>query len=182
MNYSIIRHVTGLTMILVAVLMLPSCAVSLIYGESVFPLAISAAISAGCGLAIKPRKLKDELFFTKEGFVTVALCWIVISIMGGLPFLFSGAIANPIDAMFEAVSGFTTTGASILNSVEDLPKGILFWRSFTHWIGGMGVLVFLLMLLPMTGGSHMSLMKAESPGPSVSRKNFVRNLYRHDDH
>ncbi len=89
--------------------------------------------------------------------------------MGGLPFLFSGCITNPIDALFETVSGFTTTGASILPSVEELPKSILFWRSFTHWIGGMGVLVFLLTLLPMTGGFHMNIMKAESPGPSVSR-------------
>lgn len=89
--------------------------------------------------------------------------------MGGLPFLFSGCITNPIDALFETVSGFTTTGASILPSVEELPKSILFWRSFTHWIGGMGVLVFLLTLLPMTSGFHMNIMKAESPGPSVSR-------------
>ncbi len=89
--------------------------------------------------------------------------------MGAVPFVLSGAIPDPVHALFEAVSGFTTTGASILASVEDVPKGILFWRSFTHWIGGMGVLVFLLTLLPMTGGSHMSLMKAESPGPSVSR-------------
>ena len=89
--------------------------------------------------------------------------------MVGLPFLFSGCITNPIDSLFETVSGFTTTGASILPSVEELPKSILFWRSFTHWIGGMGVLVFLLTLLPMTGGFHMNIMKAESPGPSVSR-------------
>ncbi len=170
MNYSIIRYVTGLTMILEGVLMLPACVVSLIYGESaIISLALSVAVSVGCGLLIKPRTLKNKMFFTKEGFVTVALCWILISIIGGLPFLFSGTITNPVDALFEAVSGFTTTGASILNSVEELPKGILFWRSFTHWIGGMGVLVFLLTLLPMTGGFHMSLMKAESPGPSVSR-------------
>lgn len=92
-----------------------------------------------------------------------------MSIMGALPFLFSGSITSPVDALFETVSGFTTTGASILSDVEVLPKSILFWRSFTHWIGGMGVLVFILSLLPLTGGSHMNLMKAESPGPSVSR-------------
>lgn len=89
--------------------------------------------------------------------------------MGALPFLFSGAITHPIDALFETVSGFTTTGASILPEVESLPKCILFWRSFTHWIGGMGVLVFLLSVLPLAGGSHMNLMKAESPGSIVSR-------------
>ncbi len=170
MNYSIIRYVTGLTMLLEGALMLPACVVSIIYGETAaFSLALSAALCVVLGLLIKPHKLYNHTFFAKEGFVTVALSWIVISIMGSLPFLFSGSITNPIDAVFEAVSGFTTTGASILSDVEALPKGILFWRSFTHWIGGMGVLVFLLTLLPMTGGSHMNLMKAESPGPSVSR-------------
>lgn len=100
----------------------------------------------------------------------MALSWIIMSVFGALPFLFSKTILNPVDALFETVSGFTTTGASILSSVEDLPYCILFWRSFTHWIGGMGVLVFLLTLLPLTGGGyHMNLMKAESPGPSVSK-------------
>ncbi len=170
MNYSVIRYVTGLTMLLEGALMLPSCIVSILYGETAaISLALSATLCAVLGLLIKPKKLKNHTFFAKEGYVTVALSWIVISIMGSLPFLFSGAITNPVDAVFEAVSGFTTTGASILNDVEALPKGILFWRSFTHWIGGMGVLVFLLTLLPMSGGSHMNLMKAESPGPSVSR-------------
>lgn len=89
--------------------------------------------------------------------------------MGSLPFLFSGSITNPVDALFETVSGFTTTGASILSDVEALPRCILFWRSFTHWIGGMGVLVFILSLLPLTGGYHMNLMKAESLGPSVEK-------------
>ena len=89
--------------------------------------------------------------------------------MGAVPFVVAGCIPNPVDALFETVSGFTTTGASILPGVEDLPKGILFWRSFTHWIGGMGVLVFLLSLLPLTGGSHVNLMKAESPGPQVDK-------------
>lgn len=170
MNYLVIRYVTGLTMMLEGVLMLPACIVSIIYGESsALSLAISAVICAVLGLIIKPRELKNKEFFAKEGFVIVALSWIIISLLGSLPFLLSGTITNPVDAVFEAVSGFTTTGASILNNVEVVPKGILFWRSFTHWIGGMGVLVFLLTLLPMTGGFHMNLMKAESPGPSVSR-------------
>ena len=102
--------------------------------------------------------------------MTVALSWIVMSLMGALPFVFSGVIPIIVDAMFETVSGFTTTGASILKDVEVLPRCMLFWRSFTHWIGGMGVLVFLLCLLPMSGGGYsMNLMKAESPGPSVSK-------------
>ena len=157
-------------MLLEGALMIPSIIVSLLYGEKSFmALAISSVICLFLGLIVKPRKLKNHNFFAKEGYITVALCWIIISFLGSLPFLLSGAITNPIDAMFEAVSGFTTTGASILTDVEVLPRGILFWRSFTHWIGGMGVLVFLLTLLPMSGGSHMNLMKAESPGPSVSR-------------
>ncbi len=105
----------------------------------------------------------------REGFAATALSWITISIMGAVPFVLTGCIPNPVDAMFETVSGFTTTGASILPGVEGLPNGILFWRSFTHWIGGMGVLVFLLSLLPLTGGSHVNLMKAESPGPQVDK-------------
>ena len=105
----------------------------------------------------------------REGFATTALSWIVISIMGAVPFVLTGCIPDPIDALFETVSGFTTTGASILPAVEGLPRGILLWRSFTHWIGGMGVLVFLLTLLPLTGGSHVNLMKAESPGPQVDK-------------
>lgn len=170
MNYAIIRYVTGYTLLLEGALMLPACIVSILYGESAaLSLAFSAALCAMSGLLIKPRQLKNHKFFAREGYITVALCWIIISVMGSLPFLLSGSVSNPIDAIFESVSGFTTTGASILNDVEALPKGILFWRSFTHWIGGMGVLVFLLTLLPMSGGSHMNLMKAESPGPSVSR-------------
>ena len=105
----------------------------------------------------------------REGFATTALSWIVISIMGAVPFVLTGCIPDPIDALFETVSGFTTTGASILPAVEGLPRGILLWRSFTHWIGGMGELVFLLTLLPLTGGSHVNLMKAKSPGPQVDK-------------
>ena len=105
----------------------------------------------------------------KEGCVSVALSWIVLSLIGSLPFMISGTIPHFVDALFETVSGFTTTGASIMASVEDAPRCILMWRSFTHWIGGMGVLVLLLSIIKMSGGSQMNLMKAESPGPSVSR-------------
>ena len=121
------------------------------------------------GVPLTIRKPKNMVFYTKEGFISVSLSWIVMSVMGSLPFLFSGATSNPVDALFETVSGFTTTGASIFSDVESLPYCILFWRSFTHWIGGMGVLVFILSLLPLTGGYHMNLMKAESPGPSVEK-------------
>ena len=101
--------------------------------------------------------------------LAVALSWLALCIFGAIPFVVSGYIPHPIDALFETVSGFTTTGSSILSDVEVLPHCILIWRSFTHWIGGMGVLVFLLSLLPLAGGYHMNLMKAESPGPSVSK-------------
>ena len=115
-----------------------------------------------------PETEKSDLLCGGE-LCGVSLSWILLSVMGAVPFVLSGYIPNPIDALFETVSGFTTTGASILSNVEQLPKCLLFWRSFTHWIGGMGVLVFLLSVLPMVGGSHMNLMKAESPGPIVSR-------------
>ena len=121
------------------------------------------------GLPLTIRKPKNKVFYTKDGCVAVALSWFALCISGAVPFVLSGAIPHPIDAFFETVSGFTTTGSSILTDVEVLPHCILIWRSFTHWIGGMGVLVFLLSLLPLAGGYHMNLMKAESPGPSVSK-------------
>lgn len=170
MNFSIIFHILGWILNVEAALMALPLIAGIIYGESAslsFLFTIAVCLAIGIPLAI--YKPKDHVFYMREGFVTVALCWIVLSIMGALPFIFSDSIANPIDALFESVSGFTTTGASILSDVESLPKCVLLWRSFTHWIGGMGVLVFLLSILPMAGGSHMNLMKAESPGPIVSR-------------
>ena len=155
---------------LLGMLLLPAAA-SLVYGEwmvlGVFLL--TAAVSAGIGYALHTIKPRSKVFYMREGFAATSLCWVFISVMGAVPFVLTGCIPNPVDALFETVSGFTTTGASILPAVEGLPNGILFWRSFTHWIGGMGVLVFLLSLLPLTGGSHVNLMKAESPGPQVDK-------------
>lgn len=171
MNYSMIFYIIGWILISEAAFMVPPCIVAMIYGEQdgwAFVAAIILCLLIGIPRVLKQPK--DKVFYTREGFVTVASSWIIMSIIGSLPFLFSGSISNVVDALFETVSGFTTTGASILSDVESLPKCILFWRSFTHWIGGMGVLVFLLSLLPLTGGGyHMNLMKAESPGPSVSK-------------
>lgn len=171
MNYSMIFYIIGWILISEAAFMVPPCIVAMIYGEQdgwAFVAAIILCLLIGLPRVL--RQPKDKVFYTREGFVTVASSWIIMSIIGSLPFLFSGSISNVVDALFETVSGFTTTGASILSDVESLPKCILFWRSFTHWIGGMGVLVFLLSLLPLTGGGyHMNLMKAESPGPSVSK-------------
>lgn len=171
MNYSIIFYIMGWILNAEAAFMVMPCIVALIYREPAagFSFLASMAVCLAIGLPLVRKKPKNQVYYTAEGFVTVSLCWIVLSIMGALPFLFSRSIINPVDAVFETVSGFTTTGASILSDVEALPKSILFWRSFTHWIGGMGVLVFILSLLPLTGGSHMNLMRAESPGPSVSR-------------
>lgn len=170
MNYSIIFYIMGWILNFEAAFMVPPCLVSLIYREQAgWSFLITMALCLIIGIPLVIKKPKKQIFYTAEGFVTVSLCWIALSIMGALPFLISGSIKAPVDALFETVSGFTTTGASILSDVEVLPRSILFWRSFTHWIGGMGVLVFILSLLPLTGGSHMNLMKAESPGPSVSR-------------
>lgn len=172
MNYAIVFRLLGYVMLIEGALLLLPAAASWIYGEwfvlGVF--LITAAVSAAIGYALRGIKPKSKMFYMREGFAATSLSWIVISIVGAVPFVVAGCIPNPVDALFETVSGFTTTGASILPGVEDLPKGILFWRSFTHWIGGMGVLVFLLCLLPMSGGGYsMNLMKAESPGPSVSK-------------
>lgn len=171
MNYAIVRYIIGYVLFFEAAFMVPPCITAIIYQEFCgWSFVITGLLCILFGCVLVHKKPKNKIFYTKEGFVSVALSWIVLSIMGSLPFLISGSITNPIDALFETVSGFTTTGASILKDVEVLPKCILFWRSFTHWIGGMGVLVFLLSILHITGsGSHMNLMKAESPGPSVNK-------------
>ena len=141
------------------------------YGEwmvlAVFLL--TAAVSAGIGFALRAIKPRSKVFYMREGFTATALSWIVISVVGAAPFVLTGCIPNPVDALFETVSGFTTTGASILPEVESLPKGILFWRSFTHWIGGMGILVFVLAVLPAVEERSIHIMRAEVPGPQVSK-------------
>lgn len=170
MNYSIIIYIIGMILKLEAVFMLLPSVTALIYREpSGLAFLATIVLCLVIGIPLTRKKPSQKAFYTKEGFVTVALSWLVLSIMGAVPFFISGSIPHPIDALFETVSGFTTTGASILSDVEALPHCMLIWRSFTHWIGGMGVLVFILSLLPLTGGYHMNLMKAESPGPSVSK-------------
>ena len=171
MNYAIVFRLLGDILLCEGALLLLPAVTSTIYGEW-FVLAVflfTACICALLGLLLRQVRASSSIFYMREGFVTTALSWIVISVMGAVPFVLTGAIPDPVEALFETVSGFTTTGASILAEVELLPKGVLFWRSFTHWIGGMGVLVFLLTLLPLTGGSHINLMKAESPGPQVEK-------------
>ncbi len=171
MNVAIVIYILGWILMCEGALMILPLLVSLIYMEphAFQSFVATMAICLGLGLLIIHRKPKNRVFYLREGFVTTALSWIVISIIGSLPFIFSCTITDPICALFETVSGFTTTGASILKDVEILPRSILFWRSFTHWIGGMGVLVFLLMLKPVSGASNVNLMKAESPGPQVEK-------------
>lgn len=170
MNYRIIAYIVGWVFNLQAIFMVLPILTAVIYGEKdIFAFFAAIVVCLVLGLPLTRKKPSNKVFYIKDGCVAVALSWIVLSITGAIPFVLSGAIPHPIDAIFETVSGFTTTGASILAEVESLPKSILFWRSFTHWIGGMGVLVFLLSLLPLAGGYHMNLMRAESPGPSVSK-------------
>ena len=171
MNYAIVFRLLGYILLCEGALLLLPTITSLIFGEWMVLLVFlgTAIVCAAAGFLLKNIKVKSKVFYMREGFACTALSWVVISIVGAVPFVLTGCIPNPVDALFETVSGFTTTGASILPAVEDLPKGILLWRSFTHWIGGMGVLVFLLSLLPLTGGSHVNLMKAESPGPQVDK-------------
>ena len=170
MNYRIITYIVGWVFNLQAIFMVLPILTAVIYGEKdIFAFFTAIIICLGIGLPLTRKKPSNKVFYIKDGCVAVALSWVVLSITGAIPFVLSGSIPHPIDAIFETVSGFTTTGASILAEVESLPKSILFWRSFTHWIGGMGVLVFLLSLLPLAGGYHMNLMRAESPGPSVSK-------------
>ena len=151
--------------------MSPSFVVGLIYREkSAWAIFATMLLCLVIGVPmVLLKRPKQAVFYAKDGFVSVGLSWVVLSVMGALPFVISGSIPHPVDALFETVSGFTTTGSSILSDVEALPKCMLFWRSFTHWVGGMGVLVFMLTILPMSGGYHMNLMRAESPGPSVER-------------
>ena len=171
MNYAIVFRLLSYILLCESALLMLPAATSAIYSEwSVLgAFLITAALCVVFGLLLRLAKPTSKVFYMREGFATTALSWIVISIMGAVPFVLTSCIPDPIDALFETVSGFTTTGASILPAVEGLPRGILLWRSFTHWIGGMGVLVFLLTLLPLTGGSHVNLMKAESPGPQVDK-------------
>ncbi|MBQ7820920.1 MAG: TrkH family potassium uptake protein [Clostridia bacterium] len=171
MNIRMILYTLGWVLNIEAVALLLPSICALCYGElyTLKYIAITIALCLVFGIPLTVRSPKNKAMYSKEGFVTVALSWIVISLFGAMPFFLSGAIPNYIDAFFETVSGFTTTGASILNDVESLPKALLLWRSFTHWMGGMGVLVFLVAVLPLSGGSNLYLIKAESPGPSVSK-------------
>lgn len=171
MNFGMIKHLCGQVIRFEAIFMALSLVIALLYKEFhsaiVFGTTILVMLALSFVLAFK--KPVNRSFYAKEGLVTVSLSWVIISVFGAMPFFISGAIPNFIDSLFESISGFTTTGASILSNIEVLDKSMLFWRSFTHWIGGMGVLMFVLAILPMSGADPLHLMRAESPGPTTEK-------------
>lgn len=171
MNYEMVVYVLLNIAKIEGVLMMIPGIVSLIYGEYntakvILTIAILLAAFGFIFTLKKPRRLD---IFAKDGLFIVGIAWITFSLLGALPFYFTGSINSYVNAVFETVSGFTTTGSTILTDIESLPNGILFWRSFTHWIGGMGVLVFVLAIIPLAGSRSMNIMKAEVPGPTVDK-------------
>lgn len=170
MNITMIFYLLGWLLNTVAALMILPFAVSIYYGEgSGKYFLICSLIMFTIGLVLTKKRPKNTKFYAKEGFVITALSWLLLSFTGCLPFYFSGEIPSFTNALFECISGFTTTGASILHDVESMSRCMMFWRCFTQWIGGMGVLVFMLAVIPLTGGQDLYLMRAESPGPNVGK-------------
>ena len=169
MNYRMISRVLGYVLLIIAALMLLPLITGLWYRENVLNFVITIICTAVPGFIMTRVKPKTQELFAREGFAIVGISWLLMSLLGALPFVISGDIPSYIDAVFETASGFTTTGASILNDVEGLTRSGLFWRSFTHWIGGMGMLVFLMAVMPMSGEHSMHIMRAEVPGPTVGK-------------
>lgn len=171
MNYKMIRYILSMILSAEAGFMLLPILICILYGEyNIIPSFLYTILVIIVSVVLLGfRKPKDDKVFSREGFISVSLGWLFISLFGALPFYFSGSIPSIVDCIFETVSGFTTTGATILTEVENLSHGILFWREFTHWIGGMGVIVFLLMLTQISEGHSLYIMRAEVPGPSVGK-------------
>ena len=175
MNKKMVFRTIGRLLQITAVLLVVPMIVALIYGEAkqVFAFGITALGSLVVGVVITLlTKTKNKVIYARDGFAITALAWIGMALVGAVPFVISGDIPSYVDAFFETVSGFTTTGSSILLNVEEMCRGMLYWRSFTHWVGGMGVLVFLLAIVPMSGkneGFTLHILRAESPGPSVGK-------------
>jgi len=172
MNYKAMLGILGKTMLIEAILLVFPMLVGVIYGENTF---VAFLIPISClfavGLPLSLLRSKDSSIYAKEGFVTVGLVWIIMSLVGAVPFVISGEIPNYVDAVFETVSGFTTTGASILSAhtLNNMSKSLMFWRLFTHWIGGMGILVFVLAIIPKHNAGVMHVFRSEAPGPSVGK-------------
>lgn len=171
MNHRMIRYIISMFLRAEAAFMVLPIFICLCFRDyrDIMPFVCSIGLTLLAAVVLGIKKPKNDVVFARESFISVSLGWLLLSFFGALPFYISGSIPNIIDCIFETVSGFTTTGATILNTVETLPKSILFWRAFTHWIGGMGVLVFLLMLTQISEGNAMYIMRAEVPGPSVGK-------------
>lgn len=170
MNYKLVLHILGKVLLLEAVLMVPSLMVAFIYGEGDAPAFImTIGLLLVVGFLLSIIKSVNKKMYARDGVMIVALAWVLLALFGGLPFYINGAIPSFVDCFFETVSGFTTTGSSILTDVEIIPKGLLFWRSFTHWFGGMGILVFFVSLLPAMNGRTQHILRAESPGPNPGK-------------
>ena len=176
MNFRMIKKTLGWLLLFEAIFLLVPTATAIVYEEwdTLRAVLISIGICVAVGVLALIGKPKDTSIFAKEGLLITALSWIVLSLFGALPFWISGAIPSYIDALFETASGFTTTGSTIIQNGTatdflPLPKALLMWRSFTHWVGGMGVLVFMIAFLPISGARNMHIMKAESPGPIVGK-------------
>lgn len=170
MNYKMISYNIGRILLIEAFLLALPAVCAIIYGEdTTLSFALTIAMLTVTGLIAARKKPQKTSIYAKEGYVIVALTWILMSLFGALPFYISGHISSFTDAFFETVSGFTTTGSTILQNIESMPKSLLFWRSFTHWIGGMGILVFVIAIMPKTENSSMHVMRAEVPGPTVGK-------------
>ena len=169
MNFRMIGQVIGRVLCIEAALMLLPMVAALAYGESPAPFLITIAVTGGIGLVMWRVRAKSGGMTARDGFLIVGLSWIAMSLFGALLFVLTGDIPNYIDALFETISGLTTTGASVVTAPEEMTRGGMFWRLFTHWIGGMGILVFVLAVLPMSGNRSMHIMRAEVPGPTVGK-------------
>lgn len=172
MNYKMVVYIIGQMLRVEGLLLFLPLLCAVIYKEPLLPFLLPLLVLLCIGTLLTLRSPKNKTLLARDGFVCVGLCWLLLSLFGSLPFLISGAIPSAVDAFFETVSGFTTTGSSILNNIEALGHGMLFWRSFTHWIGGMGVLVFVLAVMPKSDSNAarlMHLMRAEVPGPTVGK-------------
>lgn len=170
MNYRMILHTLGRIMLVEAGFLLIPLGISIYHQDSaLWSFVITILLLLTIGLPLTLKKPKNHVFYAREGFLIAALTWIMMSLFGALPFFLSGAIPNFVESLFETVSGFTTTGATLLTNIEALPKSLLFWRSETHWIGGMGVLVLMMAIVPKSDGQSMHIMRAEVPGPVVGK-------------
>ncbi|WP_304509567.1 TrkH family potassium uptake protein [Anaerotignum sp.] len=185
MNYHMMAYILGNILRVEGLFLFFPGLIALFYGErkALFAFGLTIFIAMVVGSILSKAEPKNRRIYGREGFIIVALAWIIMSFFGAMPFYFSGAIQGAVNCFFETVSGFTTTGASILTEIEGLPMSILFWRSFTHWIGGMGILVFMLAIMPTVDERSMHLMRAEAPGPVVSKlvptvKSTAKLLYK----